>query len=208
MPITRMSKLSQHRVGNLSPPPPPDLSSIQLGSKENTTSLSADQGPVASGQGQQVDQRRNSKGKPVFVVTALSMDMCPGLARKHRVATTSAPGQHPAHTHTHTARTRSEGKLPTLCRYYLEGMSPWEKSQGKFSAKSSHLSQPLAAGSSPFGCSSSYKNSSAFPAACRSLSLCCCTRHRGRLTGHPRHHEEPAPSGHSGCTGCGSSVLW
>ena len=75
---------------------PQDLSSIRLGNKENTTALSADQAPTASGQGQQVDQRKNSKGKPVFAVTALSGGMLPGLASKQRVATTADAGQHPA----------------------------------------------------------------------------------------------------------------
>lgn len=86
-----MSKLSQHRGwGPFSPGPLLHPS----GSKENTTALSADQAPTASGQGQQVDQRKNSKGKPVFAVTALSLGMGPGLASKQRVATTSATGQH------------------------------------------------------------------------------------------------------------------
>lgn len=70
-----MSKMSEYRVEAFHAQ---NLSSIHRGSKENTAALSVDQAPSASGQGQRVDQRRNSKGKPVFVVTALSMDMCPG----------------------------------------------------------------------------------------------------------------------------------
>lgn len=57
------------------------------------------------------------------------MDMCPDLARKHRVATTSAPGQHPAHTHTHTqpgpgVRGNCPRCVDTIWKEWVLGRSP------------------------------------------------------------------------------------
>lgn len=103
---------------------------------------------------------------------------------------------------------RIEGNCPPradiIWKEWRFGKSP----SASLGPTSLHLLWPPPTGSSPFSCSSSYKNFTAFHEQPTEALFCLLLHKPVRPTHRTRRdHEEPAPSLHPGCLGRGSSVL-